>query len=51
MRAEDRIAAAEATALTEVRSAAAKAATEAAKLTGLPRKELYQRLLELKGAA
>ena len=28
----------------------AKAATEAARLTGLPRKVLYQRLLELKGA-
>lgn len=29
----------------------AKAATEASKITGLPRKELYQRLLDLKGAA
>jgi 16S rRNA (cytidine1402-2'-O)-methyltransferase len=27
----------------------AKAATEAARLTGLPRKELYQRLIEMKG--
>jgi len=29
---------------------AAKAAAEAAKLTGLPRKELYQRLLDMKGS-
>lgn len=29
----------------------AKAATEASRITGLPRKELYQRLLDLKGAA
>lgn len=29
---------------------AAKAAAEAAKLTGLPRKELYQRLLDMKDA-
>jgi 16S rRNA (cytidine1402-2'-O)-methyltransferase len=28
----------------------AKAAAEAAKLTGLPRKELYQRLLDMKGS-
>jgi 16S rRNA (cytidine1402-2'-O)-methyltransferase len=27
---------------------AAKAAAEASKLTGLPRKELYQRILDLK---
>jgi 16S rRNA (cytidine1402-2'-O)-methyltransferase len=29
---------------------AARAAAEAAKLTGLPRKELYQRLLDMKDA-
>ena len=29
---------------------AAKAAAEASKLTGLPRKELYQRLLDMKDA-